>query len=175
MENTEDDEIPWASYNYKDTWNNADKDSNSVLSGSALDALKEFYAERDERQKKFEKLKQQAEDRADGVLLSMDAFAEDWNESQFWVSSLGFDYFDRYTFEDCGNCGMKMWWKCGNSWNLVFEWDSDDPRARTLKRCGRWNGCCCRVGSQCFHTVEEFTCKSDFGRLGVAGNVANTI
>lgn len=79
------------------------------MSGSALDALKEFYAERDERQKKFEELKQQAEDRADGVPLSMDAFAEDWNESQFWVSSLGFGYFDRITFEDRGKCGMKMW------------------------------------------------------------------
>lgn len=61
------------------------------MSGSALDALKEFYKDRDAHQQKFEDLKQRAEDQADGVPLTMDAFAEDWNESQFWVSCLGFD------------------------------------------------------------------------------------
>ncbi|TGO50679.1 hypothetical protein BCON_0178g00050 [Botryotinia convoluta] len=68
MENTEDDDMP-------------------VLSGSALDALKEFYKDRDAHQQKFEDLKQRAEDQADGVPLTMDAFAEDWNESQFWYSN----------------------------------------------------------------------------------------
>ncbi|KAI9643308.1 Protein-lysine N-methyltransferase efm5 [Ciborinia camelliae] len=68
MENTEEDDIP-------------------ILSGSALDALKEFYADRDAHQQKFEELKQRAEDQADGVPLTMDAFAEDWNESQFWYSN----------------------------------------------------------------------------------------
>ncbi|TVY93999.1 Protein-lysine N-methyltransferase [Lachnellula willkommii] len=55
-----------------------------VLSGSALDALKEFYADRDAHHKQFEDLKAAAEDNA--APLSMDAFAEDWNESQFWYS-----------------------------------------------------------------------------------------
>jgi hypothetical protein len=55
------------------------------LSGSALDALKEFYGERDARQKQFENLKSQAEDDFEGK-LSMDAFTEDWNASQFWYN-----------------------------------------------------------------------------------------
>ncbi|CBX98452.1 hypothetical protein IAQ61_010538 [Plenodomus lingam] len=55
------------------------------LSSSALDALKEFYGERDARQKQFEELKGKAEDDFDGK-LSMDAFTEDWNASQFWYS-----------------------------------------------------------------------------------------
>jgi hypothetical protein len=59
---------------------------NRVLSSSALDALKEFYADRDARQKQFEDLKTVAEENAaKGIPLTMDAFAEDWNESQFWV------------------------------------------------------------------------------------------
>ncbi|EDN95177.1 hypothetical protein SS1G_11052 [Sclerotinia sclerotiorum 1980 UF-70] len=66
---------------------NTDEDDIPVLSGSALDALKEFYADRDAHQQKFEALKQRAEDQADGVPLTMDAFAEDWNESQFWYSN----------------------------------------------------------------------------------------
>lgn len=64
-----------------------------VLSGSALDALKEFYADRDARLQKFEDLKTVAEADADASaapkVLSMDAFAEDWNESQFWVRVTG--------------------------------------------------------------------------------------
>jgi hypothetical protein len=61
-------------------------DQESVLSSSALDALKEFYADRDARQKQFENLKTVAEENAaKGVPLTMNAFAEDWNESQFWV------------------------------------------------------------------------------------------
>jgi hypothetical protein len=55
------------------------------LSGDALSALKDFYGERDARQKQFEALKSQAEDDFDGK-LSMDAFTEDWNVSQFWYS-----------------------------------------------------------------------------------------
>ncbi|ORY12766.1 putative N6-adenine methyltransferase-domain-containing protein [Clohesyomyces aquaticus] len=57
------------------------------LSAGALDALKEFYGERDSRQKQFEDLKAQAEDDFDGKgKLSMDAFTEDWNASQFWYN-----------------------------------------------------------------------------------------
>ena len=59
-----------------------------TLSTSTLDALKEFYADRDARQKQFEDLKAVAEEDASsgpGKTLSIDAFAENWNESQFWV------------------------------------------------------------------------------------------
>ncbi|KAK0101530.1 hypothetical protein ONS95_006697 [Cadophora gregata] len=56
-----------------------------VLSGSALSALKEFYAEREARKERFEDLKAEAGNNATSS-LSMDAFAEDWNESQFWYS-----------------------------------------------------------------------------------------
>jgi hypothetical protein len=55
------------------------------LSGDALAALKEFYGERDAREKQFENLKSQAEDDFEGK-LSMDAFIEDWNASQFWYN-----------------------------------------------------------------------------------------
>jgi hypothetical protein len=74
----DDDEIPYAPLLYR----NAPTDSNHhrVLSSTALDALKEFYADRDAQQKRFEELKTAAE-----KPLSMEDFAEDWNESQFWV------------------------------------------------------------------------------------------
>jgi hypothetical protein len=55
------------------------------LSGDALAALKDFYSERDTRQKQFEQLKSASEDDFEGK-LSMDAFTEDWNASQFWYS-----------------------------------------------------------------------------------------
>ncbi|KAE8450048.1 hypothetical protein EG329_007187 [Mollisiaceae sp. DMI_Dod_QoI] len=68
-------------------------DDTPVLSSSALDALKEFYADRDARAKAFEDLKAGAENDAEGRgkgmkdgKWSMDAFQEDWNESQFWYS-----------------------------------------------------------------------------------------
>lgn len=69
-----------------------------TLSSNALDALKEFYSERDARAKQFEQLKAAAEEKgatpttaasastsALTYPLSMEAFGEDWNESQFWV------------------------------------------------------------------------------------------
>jgi len=68
------------------------------LSGSALAALQEFYKERDERQKQFEDLKAVSEENATGnskVPLSMDVFAEDWNESQFWVCDLTPPLYDK--------------------------------------------------------------------------------
>ncbi|KUI71925.1 Protein-lysine N-methyltransferase EFM5 [Cytospora mali] len=76
----------------------ADSDDEPItLSSHALDALKEFYNDRDTRAKQFEQLKTEAEDRAasggggakESTLkypLSMEAFGEDWNESQFWYS-----------------------------------------------------------------------------------------
>ena len=60
-------------------------DQTRALSSSTLDALKEFYADRDARLKQFEDLKNVAEVASDNAPLTMDAFAEDWNESQFWV------------------------------------------------------------------------------------------
>ncbi|KAK1584758.1 putative N6-adenine methyltransferase-domain-containing protein [Colletotrichum navitas] len=66
----------------------SDSDDEPItLSSQALAALAEFNAERDERQAKFEKLKAQCEANAAGGLpLSMEAFTEDWNSSQFWYS-----------------------------------------------------------------------------------------
>ncbi|KAH8887063.1 NAD(P)-binding protein [Thozetella sp. PMI_491] len=65
-------------------------DEELTLSSSTLDALKSFYAERDAHAEKFARLKEAAEERhADGRQaepLSMEAFTEDWNESQFWYS-----------------------------------------------------------------------------------------
>ena len=58
------------------------------MSSSALAALKEFYADRDTRLKQFEDLKAVAEEESSNTSanpLSIEAFAEDWNESQFWV------------------------------------------------------------------------------------------
>ncbi|KAH8819562.1 putative N6-adenine methyltransferase-domain-containing protein [Xylogone sp. PMI_703] len=63
-----------------------------VLSSSALDALKEFYADRDARLKAFEDLKANVEDEAQAReatskgTLSMEIFTENWNDSQFWYS-----------------------------------------------------------------------------------------
>lgn len=60
------------------------KNNNSTLSSHALEALRAFEAEREEHQAKFQKL--QAEAESNNSLLSIDTFAEDWNESQFWYS-----------------------------------------------------------------------------------------
>ncbi|KAK4187831.1 NADH-ubiquinone oxidoreductase 40 kDa subunit [Podospora australis] len=68
---------------------NQDSDDELVLSSSALDALKEFYSERDARAEQFAKLQAKAEEQhasAQQQPLSMDVFTEDWNESQFWYS-----------------------------------------------------------------------------------------
>ena len=56
-----------------------------MLSTNTLSALHEFYAEKDQREKKYEDLKI-ATERPDEN-LSMDMFAENWNASQFWVST----------------------------------------------------------------------------------------
>ncbi|CAM1503744.1 Fc.00g013350.m01.CDS01 [Cosmosporella sp. VM-42] len=58
-----------------------------TLSDHALAALAEFQAEKDARIEKFEKLKAYAQAKDDKP-LSMAAFVEDWNESQFWVDQL---------------------------------------------------------------------------------------
>ncbi|KAK4981371.1 Protein-lysine N-methyltransferase efm5 [Elasticomyces elasticus] len=63
-----------------------EEDDAPQLSASALDALKDFYGERDARLQQFEDLKNQAEDDFGTKPLSMEAFTEDWNASQFWYS-----------------------------------------------------------------------------------------
>lgn len=60
------------------------------LSPEAMAALREFYAERDRQQTQFVELKAQTTDKGhtDGGrpgTISMEAFTEDWNASQFWV------------------------------------------------------------------------------------------
>ncbi|EHL00727.1 putative N(6)-adenine-specific DNA methyltransferase 2 [Glarea lozoyensis 74030] len=67
-----------------------DDDEPITLSGNALSALQEFYSDRDALAQKFEDLKKVAEDDFDGdgqkevKTLSMDAFGESWQDSQFW-------------------------------------------------------------------------------------------
>jgi hypothetical protein len=56
----------------------------SVLSSETLEALKDFYAERDAHEKQFEDLKNQV-GQTGQPSITMDAFVEDWNASQFWV------------------------------------------------------------------------------------------
>jgi hypothetical protein len=58
----------------------------STLSDTALEALREFYRDRDAREKQFEELRSAIDHESGQSLLTMDAFAEDWNESQFWAS-----------------------------------------------------------------------------------------
>ena len=55
------------------------------LPADTLALLQEFNAERDARTKHFEDLATSADTPSDAK-LSMDAFAEDWNSSQFWYS-----------------------------------------------------------------------------------------
>jgi NADH dehydrogenase (ubiquinone) 1 alpha subcomplex subunit 9 len=62
-----------------------------TLSSSALDALKQFYAERDAHTEKFAKLQAAAQEKErlaaeeQAQILSMELFTEDWGKSQFWV------------------------------------------------------------------------------------------
>ncbi|KAI9822898.1 MAG: hypothetical protein M1832_002923 [Thelocarpon impressellum] len=61
-----------------------DEDEPVTLSAAAAEALKEFYQEEDSRQKQFEDLKAQVDDEVKQQDLTIEAFAEDWNASQFW-------------------------------------------------------------------------------------------
>lgn len=56
-----------------------------VLSSTTLAVLQEFYAEQGEQNKKLEDLKARQDVAAgQGKILTMEAFTEDWNASQFW-------------------------------------------------------------------------------------------
>ncbi|KAK6443615.1 Protein-lysine N-methyltransferase efm5 [Oleoguttula sp. CCFEE 5521] len=58
-----------------------------VLSADTLRLLQDFQSEKDTREKQFQDLKANAEAKFDDdAALTMDAFAEDWQVSQFWYS-----------------------------------------------------------------------------------------
>ncbi|KAL8854046.1 MAG: hypothetical protein Q9221_001169 [Calogaya cf. arnoldii] len=57
------------------------------LSADTLALLGDFYAEREQNEKRFEDLKSQTEDDRLATPLSMTMFTEDWNASQFWVNA----------------------------------------------------------------------------------------
>jgi pyrroloquinoline quinone (PQQ) biosynthesis protein C len=58
-----------------------------VLSSHALQALAEFNAEREAQAKELERLMSQAAVKdAQEAPISIESFAEDWEESQFWVN-----------------------------------------------------------------------------------------
>lgn len=81
LETGEDDDAPYVYSILRELFLNIYR----RLSADALDALQQFYSERDSRQKAFEDLKAQAESEFDNKQpLSMRAFTEDWNASQFW-------------------------------------------------------------------------------------------
>lgn len=63
-----------------------------TLSSHALAALAEFNAEKDAHRQQYENLRVEDDSDGDGddKPLSMAAFTEDWNESQFWVRNQNF-------------------------------------------------------------------------------------
>ena len=66
-----------------------------MLSAEASKALQDFYVQRDYHQKQLEDLRTQAEDGERPPTVSIDAFTEDWNVSQFWVDgSLPWNTFE---------------------------------------------------------------------------------
>jgi len=56
------------------------------LSGTALDALQDFYTMRNKDQDAFEQLRSSTSHRDKSEILSISMFKEDWNTSQFWAS-----------------------------------------------------------------------------------------
>ncbi|KAK1638107.1 putative N6-adenine methyltransferase-domain-containing protein [Colletotrichum phormii] len=76
------------------------EDEPLTLSSHALAALAEFKAEEDARQKEFERLQELAEAKAaKKAPISMAAFMEDWNKSQFWYSDETADFYARRLLE----------------------------------------------------------------------------
>ena len=134
----EDDDTPWVPSKEDET---QAKHYKSQLSVGALDALKEFYGERDTRQKQFEDLKSQAENDFDGKkLLSMEAFTEDWNASQFWVSFVD-------SRKNITNNSAVQWWDCRYTCGTAIGWRH------------RWDLYCGCVRSELLHPAEELSSK----------------
>jgi hypothetical protein len=94
----EDDETPYVKLPHPNAPSPAQpnqthqRNPHSQLSASTLSALQSFLSERDSRNEQFESLRTASESAhaarssAAPLLLSMSAFAEDWNASQFWYS-----------------------------------------------------------------------------------------
>lgn len=58
------------------------------LAPDTLDALREFYADREAQQAQFNYLRSRQEMKPDkDTPLTMEYFSEDWNASQFWVGT----------------------------------------------------------------------------------------
>lgn len=76
-----------------------------TLSSSALDALKQFYAERDAHTEKFAKLQAAAQEKErlaaeeQAQPLSMELFTEDWGKSQFWYKDETANLYARQLLE----------------------------------------------------------------------------
>ncbi|KAL9096423.1 MAG: hypothetical protein Q9165_001420 [Trypethelium subeluteriae] len=69
-----------------------DDDDILQLPADTLAALREFNEERDLREKQFADLQLEAESDFSAKPVSMEAFSEDWNASQFWADD--FKYSD---------------------------------------------------------------------------------
>lgn len=63
-----------------------DSDEEITLSSHALAALQQFRAEEDARTKHFEELKAKSQEQFDQRQVTIDAFQEDWQLSQFWYT-----------------------------------------------------------------------------------------
>lgn len=68
------------------TFQDMDSDEEIVLSSHALAALQQFKAEEDARIKHFEELKTKSQEQFDKRQVTIDAFQEDWQLSQFWYA-----------------------------------------------------------------------------------------
>lgn len=75
-----------------------DSDEELVLSSHALAALQEFKKEEESRKEQFEKLHKELQDRYDRQ-ISIDAFQEDWQLSQFWYTDETADILARALLE----------------------------------------------------------------------------
>ncbi|QDS71516.1 hypothetical protein FKW77_004994 [Venturia effusa] len=118
----------------------SDSDSEPELSSAALDALKQFYTDKESRQKAFEDLKAVAEDdfssgnpaKSLKYPLSMEAFTEDWNASQFWYTDSTATTLAKQLLENCtaetNICVLSAPSVFLQVKNLLNEWDGIKAR-----------------------------------------------